>query len=400
MRYDASGQRVYRERAGEVTHYYGRYIDLSYSKSGGISRKTQYYYAGPLLIARKDASGKYWYHQDHLGSTRLITDHTGSVVARYDYNAFGTAMNMSGTGTTDIQFSGHRTDDANNLTYMNARYYDSDLGRFISADSVIPNIFNPQALNAYSYVYNNPISNIDPTGHQPEGSDPEEWTSWEEASCCPGALYGDEIVVYGVSEPPLVTVEESDETTVGELAKSGLYPTTGEYVRVSPSGMPIQSQLSNYDFGVDMFGQLARFHNFQAQGFALYWGLAETGAKIADRNTLSNAAQLSSDTITVEQAVAKGLVRQGGRLHTLLSNIQRIYFSVRPTNLGSAQEVLNAALESSALEVPPNPNAMEQLIQGYQEFTSFGGEVTRLTSSGEIIVTRGEDVLLRLTPGG
>ena len=73
---------------------------------------------------------------------------------------------------------------------MNARYYDPQLARFISADSMIPNGLNPQTLNRYSYVYNSPTLYTDPTGHQGcvennclkspprTRSDPSEWAPW------------------------------------------------------------------------------------------------------------------------------------------------------------------------------------------------------------------------------
>jgi len=50
----------------------------------------------------------------------------------------------------------------------NARYYNPQLGRFISADSIVPNLGNPQDLNRYSYVANNPLKFTDPAGHRPE----------------------------------------------------------------------------------------------------------------------------------------------------------------------------------------------------------------------------------------
>jgi len=51
--------------------------------------------------------------------------------------------------------------------YYGARYYDAALGRFISADTIVPNPYNPQALNRYSYVYNNPLRYKDPSGKAP-----------------------------------------------------------------------------------------------------------------------------------------------------------------------------------------------------------------------------------------
>jgi uncharacterized protein RhaS with RHS repeats len=50
--------------------------------------------------------------------------------------------------------------------YYRVRYYAQGLGRFISADTIIASLANPQSLNRYSYVYNNPINNTDPTGHR------------------------------------------------------------------------------------------------------------------------------------------------------------------------------------------------------------------------------------------
>jgi RHS repeat-associated protein len=167
LRYNAWGQRVYRERNGKVTQYYSDYMDLSYPIGGGTLDKIQYYYAGAMLVARKDTTGKYWYHQDMLDSTRLLTNHNGQVVQRYDYAPFGDTSSTLTSFSNDIQYTGHRGDEDNDLIYMNARYYDPQLARFISADSVIP-ADGAQALNRYSYVYNNPVLYSDPTGHGPD----------------------------------------------------------------------------------------------------------------------------------------------------------------------------------------------------------------------------------------
>jgi RHS repeat-associated protein len=65
---------------------------------------------------------------------------------------------------TDKQFTGQRL-DGTGLYYYNARYYDPIIGRFISADTIVPNPANPQAFNRYSYCLNNPLKYIDPSGH-------------------------------------------------------------------------------------------------------------------------------------------------------------------------------------------------------------------------------------------
>ena len=64
-------------------------------------------------------------------------------------------------------YTGHEMLDSVGLIHMNGRVYDPELGRFLSADSVIPDALNMQSLNRYSYVYNNPLSYTDPSGHIP-----------------------------------------------------------------------------------------------------------------------------------------------------------------------------------------------------------------------------------------
>ncbi|MFY0565417.1 FG-GAP-like repeat-containing protein [Archangium lansingense] len=158
--YDATGQRVVKSGPSGVTRYFGALVEL------GSKGLTKHYYAGPLLVAKRDASGPTWYHQDHLGSVRALTNQSGQKVASYDYSAFGATLASSSSVANSRGYGGHEVDDTG-LVYMNARYYDPQLGRFISPDALVPSSGNPQALNRYAYVYNNPISNTDPTGHVP-----------------------------------------------------------------------------------------------------------------------------------------------------------------------------------------------------------------------------------------
>jgi ribonuclease T1 len=79
---------------------------------------------------------------------------------------------------TDFGYTGQRLDGYIKLTQMGARWYDAQIGRWISPDTIIPDLASPPSLNRYSYVFNNPLLYIDPTGHDPEfmhdfdGSDP------------------------------------------------------------------------------------------------------------------------------------------------------------------------------------------------------------------------------------
>ena len=97
----------------------------------------------------------------------MMTQKNGTVVAKYDYLPFGSIASKFGTKTTDIQFTGHRADAENELIYMNARYYDSQLGRFLLHNSVIPDLEQPQMLNRFSYVINDPLGYVDLNGMEP-----------------------------------------------------------------------------------------------------------------------------------------------------------------------------------------------------------------------------------------
>jgi len=68
---------------------------------------------------------------------------------------------------TDFGYTGQRNEAYMGLMDYRSRWYDHELGRFVSPDSIIPNLANPQNLNRYSYVRNSPIEFNDPSGHSP-----------------------------------------------------------------------------------------------------------------------------------------------------------------------------------------------------------------------------------------
>jgi RHS repeat-associated protein len=164
IQYDASGQRVQKYQASTgTTLYYGPLAEYSFNT--GL---TQFYFAGDLLVARKDPSGNVsYYHADHLGSTRVVTDSSGSAVNGYNYAPFGRKVTWTGPTSpgSDVQFAGEYIDEDSGLVYLGSRYYDPWIARFISADTVIPSVFAPQSLDRYGYAANNPVMNVDPTGH-------------------------------------------------------------------------------------------------------------------------------------------------------------------------------------------------------------------------------------------
>jgi RHS repeat-associated protein len=89
---------------------------------------------------------------------------SGALLGTIKYAPFGQTRSITGSIATDKLFTGQILDDTG-LYYYNARYYDPTIGRFISADTVIPNPANPQCFNRYSYCLNNPLRYTDPSGH-------------------------------------------------------------------------------------------------------------------------------------------------------------------------------------------------------------------------------------------
>ena len=131
-----------------------------------------------LASSRTEASvAEYlFYHCDHLGTVRLITNASGAVVSRHDYEPFGVEIApVVETANNTHQFTGHERDKATGYDYMHYRSYGSNLGRFMKPDNITGNPLNPQSWNLYSYVRGNPVNFNDPTGH--EAANPEQETT-------------------------------------------------------------------------------------------------------------------------------------------------------------------------------------------------------------------------------
>jgi RHS repeat-associated protein len=100
----------------------------------------------------------------YLTGTALVTTPSGESAGEMKYYPFGEYRNSTGNVATDRLFTGQRL-DSTGLYYYNARYYDPQIGRFISADTIVPDWTNPQSMNRYSYCLDNPLKYIDPSGH-------------------------------------------------------------------------------------------------------------------------------------------------------------------------------------------------------------------------------------------
>jgi RHS repeat-associated protein len=138
------------------------------------------YHDGRLVGAERvpEEGGRRHFHVDHLGNPRLVTGAQGLEVSHHDFFAFGIDAYPLWQETTNgfdredpMRFTGHERDFFTSsppsipyLDYMHARYYDPNMGRFLSVDPVLGSAPSPQRWNRYAYVENNPIRLIDPKG--------------------------------------------------------------------------------------------------------------------------------------------------------------------------------------------------------------------------------------------
>jgi len=170
--YDGDGGRVGVRVEGSGTIKETTYIGSLYEieQSGSDKKIKKHIFAGSTRVCtltKDETQGTEtaaYYHGDHLGSSNVITDANGQLVQYCEYTPYGTLARNEGTNITNYKFTGKEL-DSTGLYYYGARYYDPEIGRFITADTIVPGPFNPQTLNRYSYCDNNPINYVDPTGH-------------------------------------------------------------------------------------------------------------------------------------------------------------------------------------------------------------------------------------------
>jgi RHS repeat-associated protein len=162
--YDGDGKRV-RKSSGTL-YWYGTNSDPLLETDGSGSLTNEYIFFGGKRTARRDSSGNVEYYiSDHLGTTRIVTNASGTISEGCDYFPYG-GSNCSPSSVNNYLFTGKERESESGLDDFGARYYSSQYGRFMTPDEIGPgqNPEDPQTWNMYSYVRNNPINLVDPTG--------------------------------------------------------------------------------------------------------------------------------------------------------------------------------------------------------------------------------------------
>jgi RHS repeat-associated protein len=172
--YDANLQRLSRTTAAENVEYVldDRHVLQEASGAAGHPSYRRYHYgSGPLLV--EDGGTRRFISTDALGSTTDLTTTGATVASMRKYDAWGQYRNDTAPVANEpkLGFTGHQYDPETGLVYARARYYDPDLGRFLSRDSVEGTIADAPSLHRFMYVRGNPLRYTDPSGNSDTAAD-------------------------------------------------------------------------------------------------------------------------------------------------------------------------------------------------------------------------------------
>lgn len=131
----------------------------------GTNTEVAHYRYGDRLLSLETGGAEQFYHYASLGTTANLTDASGQNQVAYRVDPYGEITKQEGESVNRQVFTGHEHDTETGLIYMKARFYDPDIGRFLTQDTYLGENGTPPSLHRYLYAYGNPTINIDPDGH-------------------------------------------------------------------------------------------------------------------------------------------------------------------------------------------------------------------------------------------
>jgi RHS repeat-associated protein len=176
--YNAMGQRAIKNVGGtDFGYIYDVFGQVVYTMQG-TSVLADYFPAPGFNFAKREQSEARFMHRNALGSVGFVTNHSGAAIQDELYLPLGQRWSVVGSVATE-QFAAMQPRDSETVDWQDPldptpnRMYTSGLGRWLSPDPTAGNVLNPQPLNRYAYVMNNPINMVDPSGldGEPCGAD-------------------------------------------------------------------------------------------------------------------------------------------------------------------------------------------------------------------------------------
>jgi len=363
FQYDSRGQRVGKTVNGTTTNFL--YNGANTVQEQSAQTGTANILAGGIdeLFMRTDSSGSWSPLLDGLGSSVSLTDATGASQTEYTYGAFGQSATSGTNNNNSSQYTG-RENDGTGLQYNRARYYSSSRQRFISED---PLGFGGGDINLYSYTSNSPTNFTDPSGLSTGG------VGGRLRSIAARKLNVDYVLGFSANYAAGMGDRFGQMCLPLPLAILGVNPV-GAIRDLTPGGATIDYNSSAYRTGGD-----------HATVLAVTLGAGGGGG--------AGGGQAATN-ISVEQSIANGVVRPGGNLAGVLTNIESEYAASSPATMQEGITAVTKAAQSAGLSpgtvVQGGLNSQSIVIQ------NVGGVQTTILSNGAITVTRGTDILLRI----
>lgn len=175
--YDALGRRIRKTTAEGTVNFFYAGDDVIEEQDGAKASLATYLVGNGIddLIKMNRNGSDYFYYTNHLGSVMAITDRSGEIVERYEYDPFGKVSFYNGSGTAlmksaignEVLFTGRSYNAESGLYDYRARAMNPNIGRFVQVDPLL----YVDGMNALGYVNNNSVGFVDPWGYKSSGCD-------------------------------------------------------------------------------------------------------------------------------------------------------------------------------------------------------------------------------------
>ncbi|HLC03054.1 MAG TPA: RHS repeat-associated core domain-containing protein [Anaerolineales bacterium] len=211
------------------------------------------------------------------------------------YRAFGETRFAWGTTPTDYRFTGQREESLSGLYDYGARWYDPAVGRFIQADTLVPEVVSSQAWDRYAYALNSPLRYADPTGHRVTEC------GWQGEECGRGSKL--ETVEEYPPPPPEPEPEPREKETLTDRALKGDVLAMLQLFLPTHFGGRLQGELAYYIFSVSVGGNIVLNRVDGRLAANLGWS-AEGGPGILGGGALTLGPLFGFDSSSVEDVVS------------------------------------------------------------------------------------------------
>ncbi len=180
--YDDSGLRIAKNVNGSSTNFYYDDSGKLFRIGDGSGMFWLFYGTDGSAMSFKHRDVRYYYVKNQQGDITAIVDMFGNTVAKYSYDVWGKPLSITDGNGNDVstnpshianinplRYRGYYYDGESGLYYLQSRYYDPEVGRFISADSVISGVGGEVlGYNQFAYCFNNPVNMEDESGNWPK----------------------------------------------------------------------------------------------------------------------------------------------------------------------------------------------------------------------------------------